>query len=237
MSCNGEEGQFQNIKERREKHMLRYALVVSSLIGAILLAVPQVMSQSIIADGIRLCPGDFALCAASICTPTGGTIEVKCEAGTRGCPHGTRSFPEVKCICPIFPGPSIGDITGGNIAEPLGPGHCFEPPDMVNGMPVRRHEGIWSLYSPMRHIPQQINNWSLLPRKTAAPFNSCPASAMNTFANCFSFACVRAGKINGVEVANCFCPIAESLTGEGVPLGTPFGTQAGQGKEDICFRD
>src|SRR5215831_17311076 len=203
--------------------MLRYALVVASLIGAILLVVPQVMSQGSL-DGIRLCPGDFALCAASICTPTGGTIEVKCEAGTDGCPYGTRSFPEAKCICPIFPGPSIGDITGGNIAEPLGPGHCFEPPDMVNGMPVRRHEGIWSLYAPKRHIPQEINDWSRLPRKTAAPLNSCPVSTTDTFAQCFSFACERAGEINGVKVANCFCPIAESLTGGEVPLGTPFGT-------------
>jgi hypothetical protein len=33
--------------------MLRYALVVSSLIGAILLAVPQVMSQGTV-EGIRL---------------------------------------------------------------------------------------------------------------------------------------------------------------------------------------
>jgi hypothetical protein len=82
--------------------MLRYALVVSSLIGAILLAVPPVMSQGTV-EGIRLCPGDFALCAASICTPTGGMIEAKCEAGTDGCPNGTRFFPEVKCICPIFP--------------------------------------------------------------------------------------------------------------------------------------
>src|SRR5215813_9027249 len=107
MSCTGEERQFQfqNIKERREKHiMLRYALVLSSLIGAILLAVPKVMSQSQGPfDGIRICPGDFELCAASICTPTGGTIEVKCEKGTPGCPYGTASFDEAKCICPIFP--------------------------------------------------------------------------------------------------------------------------------------
>jgi hypothetical protein len=213
--------------------MLRYALVLSSLIGAILLAVPQAMSQGTL-DGIRLCPGDFALCAASICTLTGGTIEVKCEAGTPGCPDGTASFPEAKCICPIFPGPSIGDVTGGNIAQPLGPGHCFEPPTIVNGVPV--DNGIWSLYSPQAQIPQEINNWNQGTKKSAAPPLTCPASpiAMNTFANCFSFACERAGKINGVEVANCFCPIAESFRGEGVPLGTQFSTQAGQGNEDIC---
>ena len=204
--------------------MLRYASVLSSLIGAILLAVPQVMSQGIV-EGLRTCPGDFALCAASICTETGGTIEVKTATGT-------AVFPEAQCICPIFPGPSIGDVSGGNIAQPLGPGHCFEPPTIVNGMPV--DDGIWSLYSPMGEIPQEINNWNQGKKKSAAPFNTCPASTMNTFANCFSFACVRAGKINGVEVATCFCPIAESLTGTGVPLGTPFGTQAGQGNEDIC---
>jgi hypothetical protein len=211
--------------------MLRYALVVSSLIGAILLAVPQVMSQGIV-EGFRLCPGDFALCAASICTPTGGTIKVKCEAGAAGCTDGTADFPEAQCICPIFPGPSIGDVSGGNIAQPLGPGHCFDPPDMVNGMPV--DDGIWSLYRPRGHIPQEINDWSRRRKLSAAPFNTCPASTMNTFANCFSFACVRAGEINGVKVAKCFCPIGESLTGMVIAPGTPFGTQAGQGNEAIC---
>jgi hypothetical protein len=202
--------------------MLRYVLILSSLIGAILLAAPQVMSQGTV-DGFRACPGDFALCAASICTPTGGVIEV---AG------GTAPFPEAKCICPIFPGPSIGDVNGGNIAKPLGPGHCSEPPTIVNGIPV--NDGIWSLYSPEAEIPQEINNWNQGKKKSAAPFNFCPASAANTFANCFSFACVRAGKINGVEVANCFCPIGEGLAGGGVPRGAPFGTQAGQGNENIC---
>jgi hypothetical protein len=145
---------------------------------------------------------------------------------------GTALFDEAQCICPIFPGPSIGDVRGGNIAQPLGPGHCFEPPDMVNG--IRVDDGIWSLYSPMAKIPQEINNWNQGKKKSAAPFNFCPASMTNTFANCFSFACERAGKINGVEVATCFCPIAELLTGERVDLGTPFGTQAGQGNDDIC---
>ena len=211
--------------------MLRYALILSSLIGAILLAVPEVMSQGVV-PGFRLCPGEFALCAASICTPTGRKIKVKCEADESGCVDGIASFDEAQCICPIFPGPSIGDVSGGNIAQPLGPGHCLVPPTIVNGMPV--DDGIWSLYSPQAQIPQEINNWNQGKKKSAAPPNFCRASAMNTFANCFSFACERAGKINGVEVASCFCPIAESLTGGGVPLGTAFGTQAGQGSEDIC---
>jgi hypothetical protein len=204
--------------------MLRYALVLSSLIGAILLAVPKVMSQGIV-EGFRTCPGDFALCAASICTPTGGMIEVK----TAG---GTAFFHEAQCTCPIFPGPSIADVSGGNMGLRPGPGRCTAP-TIVNGRDVG-DDGIWSLYSPMAQIPQEINNWNQGKKKSAAPPNFCPASATNTFANCFSFACVRAGKINGVEVATCFCPIGESLTGAVVAPGTPFGTQAGQGNEAIC---
>ena len=203
--------------------MLRYALLLSSLIGAILLAVPQVMSQGTV-EGFRLCPGDFALCAASICTPTGGKIAVKTA-------EGQRDFPEAECICPIFRGPSIADVNGGNMGIPLGPGNCTAP-TIVNGMPV--DDGIWSLYSPRGHIPQEINDWSRRRKLSAAPPNFCPGDTTDTFANCFSFACVRAGEINGVKVATCFCPTGESLTGTKVTPGTGFGTQAGQGNEAIC---
>src|SRR5262245_27062662 len=72
------------------------------------------------------------------------------------------------------------------------------------------------------------------PKKDRRTLNSCPVSTTDTFAQCFSFACERAGEINGVKVANCFCPIGESLTGTVVEPGTAFTTQAGQGKEDIC---
>ena len=190
-------------KHERKKGETHVTICFGSFVPdrAILLAVPQVMSQGIV-EGFRFYPGDFALCAASICTRTGEKIEVKTATGT-------AFFDEAQCTCPIFPGPSIGDVSGGNIAQPLGPGHCFEPPDMVNGMPV--DNGIWSLYSPMAEIPQEINNWNQGKKKSAAPPNFCPASMTNTFANCFSFACVRAGKINGVEVATCFCPIGESF--------------------------
>ena len=223
--------------QRREKHMLRYALVLSSLIGAILLAVaPQAMSQGTL-EGFRTCPGEFALCAASICTPTVKNIAVACEAGTAGCSlNGIASFPEAQCTCPIFPGPSIADVNGGNMGLRPGPGNCSAP-TIVNGINVG-NDGIWSLYSPQAQIPQEINNWVQGKNKSAAPPNFCPDSATathpNTFANCFSFACVRAGKINGVEVATCFCPMGENLTGGGVPAGTSFGTQAGQGNVAIC---
>src|SRR5216684_739437 len=42
----------------------------------------------------RICLGDFALCAASTCTPDGKKIAVN---GT------TTLFDEAQCTCPIFP--------------------------------------------------------------------------------------------------------------------------------------
>jgi hypothetical protein len=64
----------------------------------------------------------------------------------------------------------------------------------------------------------------------------CPAklNVGTEFANCFSFACVRAGKIHGVEVATCVCPLGEALDGSHVRTDTALLTQAGQRNEDIC---
>jgi len=195
--------------------MKRHRLVVAALVGIVLLAAPGVMAQGLLA-GFRQCPAnfDFALCAASTCTPTGNKIEVNTE-------FGTAPFDEAVCTCPIFPGPGLADVTGGNMQ-----GHCT-PPTVVNGEPTE--DGIWSWYTFTNDIPQAINNWSRGNKQTEAPIQLCSAGS---FANCFSFACVRAGKIHGVEVATCYCAINESLGGQ--PAGAPFATPAGQGNPDIC---
>jgi len=197
--------------------MIRYGL---ALFGAMLLVVPPVLAQSFQHD-FRLCFGDFALCAASTCTPIiGGTIEVNTATGT-------APFPAASCLCPIFSGSAIADVNGGNMQ-----GSC-DPPLQYGS------QGVWSLYWPTAHIPQDINNWSRSSKKSAAPAQVCPASLKqgNQLANCFSFACIREpGKIHGVEVATCFCPLGESLEGTAVPANTAFGTQAGQCNEDICFQ-
>ena len=160
----------------------------------------------------RICLGDFALCAASTCTPDGKKIEVN-NTSTR--------FDEARCTCPIFRGASFADVVGGNMN-----GSCQPPPN----------DGIWSLYSPKAHIPQKINDWKKHGPEATSPGFVCPATAANDFqfTNCFSFACVRAGKINGVPVATCFCAIQESLDAQLVPNGTPFATQAGQCHQSIC---
>ena len=195
--------------------MLRYSLVLLFLSGVVLLATPQARAQSFQHD-FRYCVGDYALCAASTCTPTGGTIAVNTAGG------GTANFPAAECTCPIFNGPALADLNGGNMT-----GSCDPPPN----------NGVWSLYSPMGHIPQEINNWSKGKKQSAAPIFVCPAELNqgNQFANCFSFACVRAGKVKGnIEVATCTCPLGESLEGTPVPAHSEFATPAGQCHEDIC---
>jgi hypothetical protein len=198
--------------------MLRYSLVLLFLGGVVLLATPQVRAQSFQHD-FRFCVGDYALCAASTCTPLPG---VEIEVNTAG--GGTRKFPAAQCTCPIFNGPAIADVNGGNMQ-----GSCDPPPN----------NGVWSLYSPMGHIPQEINDWSKGQKQSAAPIFVCPADLNqgHQFANCFSFACVRAGKVKGnIEVATCTCPLGESLEGTPVPPHSEFATPAGQCNQDICFQ-
>jgi hypothetical protein len=168
----------------------------------------------------KICEGDFALCAASTCQPSGGSITVNVIGG------GTATFPEYNCTCPIFDGPAIADLNGGNMH-----GSCTPP----NGQ-------IWSLFQPRSQIPQAITNWSRLPRKSSAPPLVCGADLNqgNQVVNCFSFACdpggeKSAGEIRGVPVATCHCPVGESLDGKAVEPATAFGTQAGQGDTQICF--
>ena len=187
--------------------MLRYALILSALMGATLMAVPQVMAQGLL-EGLQICSGDYALCDASTCTQTGGTIEVICPdcPAVQGCPTGTAGiagiacFPEAECICPIFPGPALAIVNSGNMGEPLGPGDCT-PPTMVRGMDVGDN-GIWSYFSLETNIPQEINNWNTGKKKSETCFLSCsspPLSDTITSANCFNFACERAGKVPGLR--------------------------------------
>src|SRR5215468_10302235 len=47
------------------------------------------------------CPGNYALCSASTCTPTGNKIQVN---------GATQLFPEANCTCPVFSGVAIADL-------------------------------------------------------------------------------------------------------------------------------
>jgi len=157
----------------------------------------------------------FALCAASTCTPTGRQITVNVTAG------GTMQFPEYDCTCPVLRGPAIADLTGGNMQ-----GSC-QPPST---------DQVWSLYQLRLHIPQALTDWMRGAAATRAPPLLCPASLNlgDQLVNCFSFACDLAGRINGVPVATCHCALGESTEGAAVKPNTAFLTQAGQGDSAIC---
>jgi hypothetical protein len=166
--------------------------------------------------GYQICVGPYALCAASTCTPTGNTIDVNVAGG------GTASFPEVKCTCPVYDGPAIADIYGGNMQ-----GSCTPP----------GNNQVWSLYWPKMHIPQAINNWSRTPADTAVGIQLCSSddNVGDTFTNCFSFACtLDSSRTNGVKTATCFCPMGENPDGSAVPPDTAIITPAGQCNPAIC---
>jgi hypothetical protein len=166
--------------------------------------------------GYQLCPGQFALCEASICRPTGRMITVNGPNNTH------PQYPEAECVCPILPGPSIADVNGGNMQ-----GNCAPPGP---------HQ-VWSLYLPKQHLPQEINDWSRRPDESRVRMQICPGSLNlgQAFANCFSFACtIDDHPRNGVRTATCFCPLGENLDGTQVAMDASFVTPAGQCNEDVC---
>jgi hypothetical protein len=163
--------------------------------------------------GFKICTGTYALCAAAICTPIpGGTVEVNTVTGT-------ADFPAANCTCPVYTGPAMADVNGGNMQ-----GSCAPPgPNQI-----------WSLYYRRSHQPQQINNWSAKPEDTATPFQVC-ANVWSSFANCFSFACTLDRKRqNRVRTATCTCALGENLDGTPVAPGTAIISPAGQCDANVC---
>lgn len=132
--------------------------------------------------GITTCTGEYALCAASTCKPTGKMI-----TGTSGI-----AYPEVACKCPILNGEAIADTTMGNMQ-----GSC-DPTDS---------EHVWSLFSPKKYYPQEASNFSKLMRNMKVTVQECDAS-LNQGArasNCFSWNC----EIGPNGIAECKCPMGQ----------------------------
>lgn len=183
--------------------------------AAVGLLLGSLAAQAADSHDIEFCNGYFALCSAATCTPTGRTIRVNVASG------GTAQFPEARCVCPIFRGAAIADLSGGNMR-----GSCEAP----------SAETIWSEFAFHALIPQQINNWAASGKEATAPHQICPKAlrlgAKTT--NCFSFLCDSKRYINGTPVANCHCAIGESLSGTPIAPATTFLTQAGQLHPKFC---
>jgi hypothetical protein len=154
---------------------------------------------------LKLCFHDFALCAASTCQPIpNGTVTNR----------SGQTFPSASCLCPILHGPALADVNAGNMNGK----NCARP---AGG-------GVWSLFWPRLRIPQQTltGKWKTLP---AIPPN-CPGTSNDgELVNCFSWSCKRFAKIDGVDVAQCICPI------QPVPTGSDtFAIQSGLCNQSAC---
>jgi len=139
-------------------------------------------AQETAPPGLTICNGQFALCAASACEPTGGTI-----TNSSG-----QEFPEVICTCPILKGPNIADLQAGNMQ-----GSC-EPTDANQ---------VWSTFWPRAEYPRQQNDFSHKPSDMRASVQECPASLMQgaRASNCFSWNC----EIDANGLAICRCPMGQ----------------------------
>ena len=193
------------------------AVCVLLLCGASVFAQSKTTALPPLPAGITTCKGDFALCAASNCTPVLNADGTPKMIRARVSGGGVASYPEMSCLCPILKGgAAIADLNGGNMR-----GSCAAP----------SKNGVWSLYSFRQHIPQAVNGWATSPpSKTKVTGQVCTvaATAAPPVVNCFSFACSPAKSINGVKLADCRCPLGETLDGGPVALGQSYITDAAQ---------
>jgi len=131
---------------------------------------------------LTICQGQFALCAASTCEPTGKMI--KANSGIE--------YPEVACKCPILEGGAMADLSAGNMQ-----GTCAATDD--------KH--VWSLFAPRVYYPQEASGFSKKPKDMRAKVQKCDKSLNQGYnaSNCFSFNCEK-GK-DGIAV--CKCPMGQ----------------------------
>ena len=164
----------------------------------------------------QTCNGYFALCAASTCTPTGKQIAVHTLI-----PGHDANFPEADCTCPVILGPSLANLTGGNMqgsCDPPGPGQ------------------LWSSYQIRPDIPQALTNWVPTLPEAATQVQLCPAKLNlgNQYAQCFSMSCDTETYINNVPVVTCHCALGATLAGARAAPQSSFLISAGQGDPAFC---
>lgn len=116
-----------------------------------------------------------------------------------------RRHPAASCTCPVLVGDNIADLKGGNVQ-----GSCEAPDGFV-----------YSTYEISASFPQEVDGtWQDEPAKPQI----CPAS--QPYAQCWNWKCALGDVVDGVQLAECTCPIEQ----------TPFDfvTQAGQGDPAAC---
>lgn len=139
----------------------------------------------------------FALCGASTCSATGRFI-----TDNRGIPHKA-----VSCSCPILTGDNIADLNGGNMQ-----GSCTSSDPNV----------VYSTYEISDSYPQYVDDMWVADEP--AIVQVCPSQY--SFSQCWNWKCTRIAPQNGVELAQCTCPMEKT--------SYSFVTQAGQGDSSAC---
>ena len=176
-------------------------LIVAVAILALPVALPAHAN-----DAVMFCHQEFAMCAASPAKPTGKLIAVNVSGGK------TLLYPEAVAVCPVLHGPSVANVTGGNMK-----GSCAQPgPNQV-----------WSLYQIRKDFPQ-APAWKRNTVATPRTFTTA-GTPTTSISNMFSFACTKTHRAHGwygVQLANCFGPISEDVQGAAVADGTKVVTQA-----------
>ena len=160
------------------------------------------------ADELTICTGEYALCAASTCTPTGKTITT----------NNGVTYPEVTCTCPVLNGKAIADLSAGTMK-----GSCLTELGQV-----------WSLFAPKVYYPQEASNFSTKHKDMRAKVQSCGSTTSTlsaSSANCFGMSCTYGKVINGTQTADCSCPIGQ------LAPNVEFLTEAGQGDSAACSQN
>ena len=179
--------------------------------------------------GITMCPGQFALCAASTCVATGTTMDVNINGGPQTKGGSTTKFPSALCKCPVITQAimtannkstleALAAVNEGNMQ-----GSCSVPDSKTQ---------VWSLFQPIGYYPQATLEpaFSYPPSgSTAGPQLCKNISGKQLGSNCFSFLCTidPLPAANGTTTATCTCPLGEGPFGGATPPGSVFPTEAG----------
>ena len=157
---------------------------------------------------LTICNGPFALCAASTCEPTGKTMVT----------NDGKTYPEMKCTCPVLNGASIADTSAGVMT-----GSCdVDYPE----------KQVWSLFAPHVYYPQEASDFVQEPKSAMrATVQNCPGELAPESVNCFGMMCTYdKDPVNGTQTATCTCPSRQ------IEKGTDFLIEAGQGDPSYCAK-
>lgn len=173
---------------------------------------------------LKVCSGEFALCASSIGTLTGKTITVRSFDGQ------SQTFPETVVMCPIVKGTSIAALNSNTMGS-----SCKAPKGQV-----------YSLFGPNSYYPQEALNWEIrapvaqecAPQPTKLMVGTFAGQTSQAISQCWSMACTKAGKAqNGAPLAACSCAFGEAPIGGIINPSASSATFAGYGNSGACSRN